>query len=120
MAIFDFKIKDTGVGEFDIELPLVKIGLQEDMLFQQVNLILNTYTEEFVYDITAGMPYDEILTKGFDFTKLESIYFDKISELVYFKDMKDFLVDVDSDRNYAVTFTVIALNNKQQVFTLGL
>jgi len=120
MAIFDYKATEGNEGEFDIDLPLVKVTKEEDLLFQQVDLILNTYTKEFVYDVTLGMPYDDILTKGFDFTSLESLYYAKISKLIYFKDMQDFLLDIDNKRNMNISFTVFALNNVNQNFSIGI
>ena len=119
MAIFDFKANEFNEGEFDIELPLVKVVEKEALLFQQVELLLNTYTTEFVYDVTLGMPYDDILKKDFDLTSLESLYYAKISTLIYFKDMRDFLLDIDENRNYIVTLTVIAENNTAQTFSVG-
>ena len=119
MAIFDFKATEFKEGEFDIDMPLVKVTAKEDLLFQQVDLLLNTYTEEFLYDITLGMPYDEILKKDFDLTSLESLYYAKISVLIYFKDIQDFLLDIDENRNYNVTLTVIAENEASQTFSVG-
>ena len=120
MAAFDYKVEETNEGDFDIVLTLEKVIAQEDLLFQQVELLLNTYTTEFLYDITMGMPYDDILGKDFDLTSVESIYYGKIRTLIYFKDMKDFLLDLDENRNYIVSFTVIAQNDESQNFTIGI
>jgi len=120
MAAIDYQVTETEEGQFDVVLPLTKVTTQEDLLFQQVDLLLETYTEEFVYDITQGMPYDDILTKGFDLTTLETVYYDKIKVLVYFKDMTDFLIDIDEDRNYLISFVVVAQNDATQSFTTGI
>ena len=119
MAAIDYKVNETEEGQFDIILPLTKVVLQEDLLFQQVDLLLETYTGEFLYDITQGMPYDDILDKSFDLTTLETIYYDKIKVLVYFKDMQDFLIDIDQDRNYLISFTVVAENDVTQSFSFS-
>ena len=120
MAIFDYQALEQTEGNFDLTIPLTKITQKEDLLFQQVDLILNTYTGEFLYDINLGMPYDDVLKKGFDLTRLETLYYGKISALVYFKDMTKFILDVDENRNYLVNFTVIAENNATQNFSSGI
>lgn len=120
MGVFDYNAIEVTEGEFDITLPLEKVTAKEDLLFQQVELLLNTYTEEFLYDITMGMPYKDILKKDFDLTTLESLYYDKIKVLVYFKDLQDFLLDIDENRNYIVSFTVIAENEATQTFSIGI
>lgn len=119
MATIDYKVTETEEGQFDINLPMTKVVGLENLLFQQVDLLLETYTEEFLYDVTQGMPYDDILDKSFDLTTLETIYYDKIKVLVYFKDMQDFLIDIDEDRNYLISFTVIAQNDATQSFSFS-
>lgn len=120
MAAIDYKTEEIDTGQFDIVLPLTKIFTQEDMLFQQVQLILNTYTKEFLYDITMGMPYDSMLDKKFDVTETEGIYYEKISVLIYFKDMHSFVMDIDQDRNYLISFTVVSQNDVSQEFSFVL
>ncbi len=119
MATIDYEVSETEEGQFDINLPMTKVVAQEDLLFQQVDLLLETYTKEFLYDVTQGMPYDDILEKSFDLTTLETIYYDKIKVLVYFKDMQDFLIDIDKDRNYLISFVVIAQNDVSQSFNFS-
>lgn len=119
MAAIDYKTVETEEGQFDVVLPLTKVVAKEDLLFQQVDLLLETYTKEFPYDITQGMPYDDILNKNFDLTSLETIYYDKIKVLVYFKDLQDFFVDIDSNRNYLISFIVVAQNNESQNFSIS-
>jgi hypothetical protein len=119
MATIDYKVTETEEGQFDINLPMTKVVALENLLFQQVDLLLETYTEEFLYDVTQGMPYDDILDKSFDLTTLETIYYDKIKVLVYFKDMEDFLIDIDEDRNYLISFVVIAQNDAAQSFSFS-
>lgn len=119
MAAIDYEVSETEEGQFDIILPLTKVVLQEDLLFQQVDLLLETYTGEFLYDITQGMPYDDILDKSFDITTIETVYYDKIKVLVYFKDMQDFLIDIDQDRNYLISFVVVAQNDVTQSFSFS-
>ena len=119
MAAIDYELTETDEGQFDVVLPLTKVVEKEDLLFQQVELLLETFTKEFPYDTTQGMPYDDILDKSFDLASLETIYYDKIKVLVYFKDFKDFLIDIDKDRNYLISFTVIAQNNESQNFSIS-
>jgi len=120
MATMDYKTIEYSEGEFDIAIPLEKVVAFEDLLFQQVDLLLETWKGEFVYDITQGMPYEEILEKSFDLTSIESVYYDRIKELVYFKDLQDFAIDIDSDRNYLISFVVVAQNDATQNFNFSL
>jgi len=99
MAKIDYTVSEITEGSFDINLPLEKTVDQGDILFQQVDLLLNTYEEEFLYDITQGMPYEDILGQNFDLTSIETIYYDRISTLIYFKDLTNFKVDIDKNRN---------------------
>jgi len=119
MATIDYEVTEIEEGQFDIDLPLTKVTNQVDLLFQQVDLLLETFTGEFLYDVTQGMPYDDILDKSFDLTSLETIYYDKIKVLVYFKDMQDFIIDIEQDRNYLISFVVIAQNDASQSFNFS-
>ena len=119
MAAIDYNTTEISEGEFDITLPLEKVSANEDLLFQQVDLLLETFEGEFVYDVTQGMPYDDILEKSFDLTSLETIYYDKIKVLVYFKDLQDFQIDIDSNRNYLISFVVVAENDATQSFNFS-
>jgi len=120
MAIIDYKTSEQNEGEFDIELPLSKITSRDDLLFQQVELLFSTYTEDFAYDETMGIPYEQILRKDFDLTSLETIYYGKIKVLVYFKDFLNFKIDIDSTRNYLISFDVVSENNITQNFNFSL
>lgn len=120
MAAIDYQTTESVEGEFDIVMPLTKITDKADILFQQVDLLLNTYLKEFLYDTTMGMPYDDILGKNFDLTQLETIYYDKISVLIYFKEFLDFQIDIDEQRSINISFTVVAEDNTTQTFTQGL
>jgi len=120
MATMDYQTIEYSEGEFDIVIPLEKVVAFEDLLFQQVDLLLETWAGEFVYDITQGMPYEEILEKSFDLTSIESVYYDRIKELVYFKDLQDFAIDIDLDRNYLISFVVVAQNDATQNFNFSL
>ena len=119
MANIDYTVLETSEGEFDITLPLSKTIEQSDLLFQQVDLLLNTYAGEFLYDITQGMPYDDILGKNFDLTALETVYYARISVLIYFKDLLDFQVDIDGNRNLITSFNVVAVDNTTQSFSFS-
>ena len=118
--MIDYKIENIGIGTFDIVLPIEKITNNDDLLFQQVKLILNTYLKEFPYDITMGIPYQQILNKEFDLTTIEKIFFNKISVLFYFKEMKNFTIDIDINRNYNINFTVVSKSATTQDFYLGI
>lgn len=120
MAIMDYKTIETTKGEFDITLPLSKNTAKADLLFQQVELLLNSYAGDFLYDITQGMPYDRLLGEAFDLTELERAYYDRISTLIYFKDIDNFDIDIDNERNINVSFRVIAEDNTSQQFEQGL
>ena len=120
MANIDYTVTETSEGNFDLNLPLSKTVDKADLLFQQVDLLLNTYQKEFLYDITQGMPYEDILGQDFDLTSIETIYYDRISLLIYFKDLIEFKVDVDSTRTILISFKVVALDNTIQSFNQGL
>lgn len=119
MAAIDYAIQETNEGEFDLILTLEKVTSESDLLFQQVDLLLNTYTGEFLYDTTDGMPYDDILGQNFDLTSLENLYYDKISVLTYFQDLRDFQVNIDSDRKLNISFDVFATNGQSQNFNFS-
>ena len=119
MAAIDYNVSEISEGEFDITLPLEKVSEYSDLLFQQVELLLETYQGEFVYDTTQGMPYDDILEKSFDLTSLETVYYDKIKVLVYFKDLQDWDIDIDSDRNYLISYVVVAQNDVTTSFNFS-
>jgi len=119
MAAIDYAVQETSEGEFDLVLPLAKTFEISDLLFQQVDLLLNTYTNEFLYDITQGMPYDDLLGKSFDLTTLETVYYGKISPLVYFNDLIDFQVDITAQRVIEISFKVVAVDGNSQEFNFS-
>ena len=110
---------DYKLDNFDLVLPLEKVTEASTLLFQQVELLLNTYTYDFPYDITAGMPYDESIINGrdVDATDIETIYYRKISVLQYFYDMRDFAIKITGDRNMEITFKVYSTDNQSQTFS---
>lgn len=111
--MIDYLVDDN----FDIVLPLKKVTSESDLLFQQVRLILNTWTKDFPYDITAGIPYeDRILGVDIDATDIEVIYYKKISKLIYFKNLENFSISVDANRNINITFDVYATDGTSQTF----
>lgn len=103
---------------FDIVLPLTKITDPATLLFQQVRLLLETFTGDFPYDATAGMPYDEAILSGGDVNvaELESIYYKKISALAYFGSIKDFSITLTASRNVQITFTVVSTTGEAMEF----
>lgn len=111
----DYLVDDN----FDIVLPLTKITDPNDLLFQQVRLLLHTWQRDFVYDVRAGMPYeDQILgVKSVDATDLEVIYYKKISVLEHFKTLQNFKIERTAQRELIISFDVVSLDNKSQNFT---
>jgi hypothetical protein len=103
---------------FDIVLPLQKVTYPSDLLFQQVRLLLETFTNDFVYDVTAGMPYDESILSGGDvnIAEFESIYYKKISALVYFGSMENFTISLESNRELRISFSVFSSSGESQFF----
>ncbi len=114
--MIDYLVNDN----FDVVLPLQKVTDKSDLLFQQVRLILNTWTNDFPYDITAGIPYDESIlgTSNVDASDIEIIYYQKISKLVYFKNLENFSISRNSNRELIISFEVFAVNGDSQTFTM--
>lgn len=112
--MIDYLIDDN----LDLVLPLQKVTEQSALLFQQVQLLLETYTFDFPYDTTAGMPYDESILTGrdVDATELETIYYRKISALEYFYKMTDFNIAISSDRNMSISFKVYSEDGYSESF----
>lgn len=103
---------------FDVVFPLQKVTDESDLLFQQVRLLLETFTNDFPYDITAGMPYNETILSGgdVDIAQLETIYFKKISALQYFDSLDNFEIELDASRNIKISFTVRSISGASQNF----
>jgi len=112
----DYLADEVSGGVFDIRLPLEKVEEEAALLFQQVDLLLNTYAEEFLYDTTLAMPYAQILGKQINASNLEAVYYAKISKLVHFKDLKDFTVERTSKRELKISFKVVASNGQSNNF----
>jgi hypothetical protein len=112
--MIDYLVDD----DFDIVLPLQKVTDPSDLLFQQIRLLLETFTDDFVYDVTAGMPYDESILSGGDVNvaELESIYYSKISSLAYFGSMENFTIELESNRELKISFSVFSSSGESQTF----
>lgn len=112
--MFDYFVDDN----IDIVLPLVKITDPDALLFQQVILLLNTWTSDFVYDINAGIDYEgKMLGIDVDVTDIEIEYYNKISVLPFFKSLDNFSIEQTVDRNIIVSFDVTSQNDITQTFT---
>ena len=111
----DYKMDDN----FDLILPLQKITEPSDLLFQQVLLLLHTWQEDFVYDITMGMPYEQSILgiNDVDATDIEVIYYKKISKLEYFKTIENFKIETNPQRELLISFDVVALDGAKKNFT---
>ena len=81
---FDLKTFEVTEGYHDIVVPLVKLEESSQLLFQQVDLLLDNWEGDFLYDITSGIPYEDIFEKKYVLERLESLYFKKLSKLKYF------------------------------------
>ena len=112
----DYEATEISAGVFDISIPLVKVEDEAELLFQQVDLLLSTYADEFVYDTTLAMPYSDILGKQINASNLEAIYYAKMSKLINFSAMKDFTAEKTRSRELKISFTVIASNKKSKNF----
>jgi len=118
MAQIDYQTIENSNGEFDVILPLIKVTSSEDLLFQQVELLLDTWKNDFVYDVNKGIPYQDILKKDFDYSDLESLFYEKLSKLKYFKNMIDFNANLDVKRNLNINFTIIGSSDIQRFFNV--
>lgn len=112
--MIDYEIETTDTG-YDITLPLTKISEASTLLFNQVRLLLDTYTGEFLYDNTQGIDYDSFLGDNTDLTTLRSKYYSKIKNLEYFGSMTDFKVDV-TNRKLEISFTVTSSDGDSEDF----
>ena len=112
----DYRVDEN----LEIIIPLEKVTDQSELLFQQVRLLLRTWTNDFPYDITAGMPYDgKILSGDIDATNIQRIYYAKISVLEGFGSLENFAFEVDRNRNINISFDVVSLDGQSQTFTQG-
>ncbi len=104
---------------FDVVLPLQKVTDKSTLLFQQVRLILNTWTKEFPYDILMGIAYEEkvIGTSNIDVTEIEIEYFSKISVLQYFQSMDNFSIETTAQREILISFSVTSTDGSTETFT---
>ena len=104
---------------FDIVLPLQKVTNESDLLFQQVRLLLNTWTFDFPYDVTMGIDYEgKILgTQNVDATEIELEYYAKVSKLQYFKTLTNFAISQNAQRELIISFDVTSIENQTQNFT---
>jgi hypothetical protein len=104
---------------FDITLPLQKLTLESDILFQQARLLLHTWQGDFPYDVRMGMPYEQSLlgVNDVDATDIESIYYNKISKLQYFQSIKNFQITTTAQRELLISFDVYATNGQSQNFS---
>lgn len=104
---------------FDIVLPLQKVTNESDLLFQQVRLLLNTWTFDFPYDVTMGIDYEgKILgTQSVDVTEIEIEYYSKVSALQYFKTLTNFAISQNAQRELLISFDVTSTENQTQNFT---
>jgi len=112
----DYRIDE----DLEIIIPLEKVTDQSELLFQQVRLLLRTWTGDFLYDVNAGMPYDgKILRGDIDATNIQRIYYAKISVLEGFGDLVNFAFAVSPDREINISFDVVSLDGQSQTFTQG-
>jgi hypothetical protein len=112
----DYRVDDN----MDVIIPLEKVTEQSELLFQQVRLLLRTWTEDFPYDVNSGMPYDgKILNGDIDATDIQRIYYAKISALEGFGSIENFALSISQDRKISISFDVISLDNQSQTFTQG-
>lgn len=114
--MIDYKAIKTDRG-YDIALPLAKITKEDDLLFQQVELLLDTHLREFIYDIMLGIDYKSFLGEEVDLTNIESEYRTKISNLVYFGGMDNFNIEIEDNRKLKISFTVYSSEGSDQTFT---
>lgn len=114
--MIDYKVKRIQNG-YDVELPLAKISNKDDLLFQQVELLLDTWLGEFVYDVSLGIDYKSFLGNEIDLTNIERTYYDKISKLLYFGKMENFKIDIDrNNRKLKISFDIVSVNESTQTF----
>lgn len=112
----DYETFKTDTG-YDITLPLVKVTDKATLLFQQVELLLDTWTGEFLYDSTQGIAYEDFLGDSVRLINLQREYYNKVSKLLYFADFKDFTSNVSKNRQITITFTVVAETGEEQSFS---
>ena len=104
--------------DFDIVLPLQKVTIESDLLFQQTRLILNTWEGDFPYDVRMGIAYESKIlgVSGVDVTEIEIEYYKKISVLQFFKSMNNFNIERNSNRELLISFSVTSTDNQTQSF----
>ena len=113
---FDLKTVEVTEGYHDIVVPLIKLEESSQILFQQVDLLLDNWEGDFLYDITSGIPYEKIQDKKFVLERIENLYYTKLSRLKYFKDISDFNVQLSKQRELRISFCVTATSNTKRIY----
>lgn len=107
---YDFKSKTVSEGKFDIDFPFVTVK-DDDLFFQQVELLMESYLGEWVYDITRGIDFDVLNGKDLNYKKIENEFYSKISRLVNFGKMSNFEIKTDTNRNVIVSMDLTSSSN---------
>ena len=105
--MIDYEIKAINTG-YDIVLPLIKVSDYSTILFNQVSLLLDTYLTEFPYDNTQGIDYNSFLGDSLNLASIRDKYYSKISKLLHFGSMTNFVVNLTDNRTLKISFTVTA------------
>lgn len=112
--MFDYRVDDN----LELILPLEKVTDYNELLFQQVRLLLNTWTADFPYNINNGIDYEgKMLGIDVDVTDIEVEYYEKISALKYFKSLDNFAIEQTTDRNLKISFDVTSQDDTTETFT---
>ncbi len=112
----DWQTMETKEGYHDIILPLTKITQKSQLLFQEVDLLLDTWTGEFLYNIENGIPYEPILEGMIPLDRIEPIYFNQISKLKNFLYMDDFKATMGKNRELTVSMCITSIYDDSRYF----
>jgi len=91
MADFEIKSIDLESTHFDIDISFTKT----DSFAQKVLLTLNTWKNEFAYDVTKGIDYRTVLSESFSAKSLEAFFLFSL---------KDQIKEFDTFDNYTLDY----------------
>jgi hypothetical protein len=101
----DFGIKSINIEgtHFDIDISFKKT----DSFSQKVLLTLNTWKNEFVYDVTKGIDYQAVLSENFSAKSLEAFFLFSLKEQIQeFDTFDNYKLDYNKSKQTAnISFT---------------
>lgn len=110
----DFKIENISLdnhSHYDININFEKV----DSFAQRVLLTLNTWKNEFAYDVEGGVDYEAVLNDNFSSRTLEAFFIHTLKEqLKDFSSLNNFVLEFDKSNSVAkVSFIAYSVDNQK-------